>query len=144
MSMTKRLIDSRKKPLIGIAAHFLLKTIYGIEIPNKVKLGNDINYVHSATGLVVHPDTIIKDNVSIFHQVTLGRADPYVERSKSKMERIIVEEGAVICPGAKILCKKDVLTIGRNTIIGANAVLTKSTGENEIWAGIPARKISDR
>jgi len=28
--------------------------------------------------------------------------------------------------------------------VGANAVLIDSTGENEIWAGIPARKVGLR
>ena len=57
--------------------------------------------------------------------------------------RIIVEEGAVICAGAKILAK-DKIVIGKGTIIGANSVLTCSTGDNEIWAGIPARFIRKR
>ncbi len=36
------------------------------------------------------------------------------------------------------------LTIGAGTVIGANAVLTSSTGPGEIWAGSPARKVADR
>lgn len=46
--------------------------------------------------------------------------------------------------GAKVLCKEGVLTVGKNTIIGANAVLLESTGDNEIWVGIPAKKIGLR
>jgi serine O-acetyltransferase len=29
-------------------------------------------------------------------------------------------------------------------VIGANAVLLNSTGENEIWAGVPAQRIGFR
>jgi serine O-acetyltransferase len=29
-------------------------------------------------------------------------------------------------------------------MLGANAVLLESTGENEIWAGLPARKVGMR
>jgi len=36
------------------------------------------------------------------------------------------------------------LIVGKNSVIGANAVLFNSTGENEIWAGIPAQKIGNR
>ncbi|MFQ7842579.1 MAG: acyltransferase, partial [Thomasclavelia spiroformis] len=54
-----------------------------------------------------------------------------------------IKEGAILCAGAKILGKGQ-LTVGRNTIIAANAVLLSSTGDNEVWAGIPAKKIKDR
>jgi len=34
--------------------------------------------------------------------------------------------------------------VRRGTVVGANAVLLQSTGENEIWAGVPARCIGQR
>lgn len=55
-----------------------------------------------------------------------------------------LKQGAVLCTGVRVIGKKDVLVVGKNTIIGANAVLTCSTGDNEVWAGIPAQKIKDR
>ena len=55
-----------------------------------------------------------------------------------------LKRGAILCTGARIIGKKGILVVGENTIIGANAVLTCSTGNNEVWAGIPARKIKDR
>ena len=42
---------------------------------------------------------------------------------------------SVILPGVKIK---------RGTIIGANSVVTKSTGEYEVWGGAPAKKIKYR
>jgi len=36
------------------------------------------------------------------------------------------------------------VTIGRGAIIAAGAVLTTSVGANEIWGGVPARKLRDR
>jgi len=36
------------------------------------------------------------------------------------------------------------LRVGRGTVVGANAVLLESTGENELWAGVPARKVGLR
>ena len=36
------------------------------------------------------------------------------------------------------------LRVARGTILGANAVLLDSTGEDEIWAGIPARCLGYR
>lgn len=46
--------------------------------------------------------------------------------------------------GCKIIASKGELVVGKGTIIGANAVLLESTGENEIWAGVPAKKVGVR
>lgn len=53
-------------------------------------------------------------------------------------------DDAIICAGAKLLFSDKTLIVGKGTVIGANAVLTQSTGDYEIWAGIPARKIGIR
>lgn len=116
----------------------------GLDLPSTVKLGKNVQFPHNAIGTVIHNNTIIEDNVKIYQNVTLGRADIYRDMKDSKMSKIIVKENAVICAGAKVLCKSGTLIIGKNTVIGANAVITESTGDNEIWAGIPARKIRDR
>ena len=135
-------IHGRKIPFIGVIFYFILKLL-GIEIPIGVKIGKKLNLVHWANGLVIHPSTIIEDNVKIYQGVTLGRGDIYKSAKDSKMEGILIKEGAVICAGAKILCKEGILIIGKNTVIGANSVITSSTGDNEIWAGIPAKKIKN-
>ena len=55
-----------------------------------------------------------------------------------------VEDDVILGTGAKVLCSEGVLRVGKRTIVGANAVLLQSTGENEIWAGIPAKCIGRR
>jgi serine O-acetyltransferase len=93
---------------------------------------------------VLHPFTTLGAGVTLYNGVTIGRADPWVPQEQSLMERVVVEDSAVLCSGAKVLCKKGVLTVGRGTVVGANAVLTSSTGPFEIWAGAPARRIGTR
>ncbi|MGG4407213.1 hypothetical protein ABER75_00480 [Niallia taxi] len=134
------LLKVRTKPLLSKVAYYLLKFI-SVEIPPSVKIGKNVTLVHWAPGLVLHPNTIIEDNVKIYQGVTLGRADIYTDNSK--MESILIKEGAIICAGAKVLCKEGKLVVGNKTVVGANSVLSQSTGENEIWAGIPARKIKN-
>jgi len=56
----------------------------------------------------------------------------------------VIEDDVILCPGAKVLCKEGVLRVGRGSVIGANAVLLQSTGENEIWAGMPAQCVGQR
>lgn len=139
--MINSLIKLRTKLIIGKISMFLLK-MKGIEIPSSVVIGKNVHFVHGGNGVVIHPRTVIKDNVTIFHQVTIGNANVYDK--KMVMKKIIIEDGAILCAGSKILCKEGTLIVGKNALIGANAVLLKSTGENEIWAGMPAKKVGTR
>lgn len=118
--------------------------LYCIEIPATVKIGNNFELIHRGFGTVIHPNTTIGNNVKIFHGVTIGRADAYTHGSRSMMKSIVIGDDAVICPGAVILGGPGVTSVGKGTVIAANAVLTVSTGEHEIWGGIPARKLSNR
>ena len=141
--MVNNLLKLRKVPFLKKLSYYLLKII-GVEIPLSVKIGKNVEFPHWSYGLVIHPNTTIEDNVKIYQGVTLGRADIYRHHSKSKFEGILIKRGAIICAGAKVLCKKGVLIVGENTVIGANSVLFESTGDNEVWGGIPARKIGER
>lgn len=137
------LLYSRQNPIFGKLAYFLLKTL-GAEVPLAVRLGQDCLLVHGGFGVVIHPNTALGNRVKIYPGVTLGRADIYRPMEASRFEGIVVEDDVILCPGAKILCRAGVLHIRRGTVIGANAVLLQSTGENEIWAGMPARRVGAR
>jgi len=63
---------------------------------------------------------------------------------KSEFEGIIIENDVILAAGAKVLCKVGIMQVKQGTIIGANAVLSSSTKENEIWAGVPARMVGSR
>jgi serine O-acetyltransferase len=137
------LMYARKWPLIGRLAYFQLKLL-GVEIPLQVKFGVDCMLLHGGFGVVIHPQTEFVERVKIYPGVTLGRADIQIPATVSDFKGIRIESDVILCSGAKILCKDGVLTVGKGSIVGANAVLLQSTGENEIWAGIPARCIGLR
>lgn len=137
------LLYARQKPGIGKLAYFLLKTL-GAEVPRPVKLGQDCLLVHGGFGVVIHPSTVLGDRVKIYPGVTLGRADIYRPMEKSQFEGIEIGDDVILSPGAKILCREGILRVGRGTVIGANAVLLQSTGENELWAGMPAQRVGYR
>lgn len=118
--------------------------LQGVEIPARVEIGSGFRLLHRGVGTVIHPNTVIGDNVTVFHGVTLGRADAWKPKADSLMEGLEIGDEAVLCAGAKVLCMEGTLRVGRGTVVAANAVLTQSTGVNEVWAGIPARKISQR
>ncbi len=138
-----RLVYARNLRLVGGVAYYVLKLL-GIEIPRPVKVGEGLELAHGGFGVVIHPQCSIGKRVKIYPGVTLGRADIYRPISQSGFKGIVIEDDAILCPGAKILCKEGVLRVGRGSVIGANAVLLESTSENEIWAGVPARRVGTR
>lgn len=137
------LLYARQKPVIGKLAYYLLKTL-GAEVPRPVKLGQDCLLVHGGFGAVVHPNTVFGDRVKIYPGVTLGRADIYRPIEKSQFQGIEIGNDVILSPGSKILCREGILHVGQGTVVGANAVLLQSTGENELWAGVPARCVGHR
>jgi serine O-acetyltransferase len=143
MSLVASLIQRRRHPLLRRAVQEVL-ALYGVEVPAAAEIGPGLIVFHRGFGTVLHPFTTLGAGVTLYNGVTIGRADPWVPQEQSLMERVVVEDGAVLCSGAKVLCKKGVLTVGRGTVVGANAVLTSSTGPFEIWAGAPARRIGTR
>lgn len=118
-------------------AKFLIK-LRGVELPTTVKMGKNITFAHNAYGSVIHSKTVIENDVFIFPGVTIGKADIFENWKNSKVKGFIIEEGAALCSGCKVLCKEGTLTVGRRAIVAANAVLLNSIGPYEIW-GVPAK-----
>ena len=138
-----RLVYARQKWPFRKAAYYLLKLL-GSEIPVSVPVGPGFILEHGGHGVVVHSKAKIGANVHLYQGVTLGRADIYLPSEQSKFKGIEIGDEVILSPGCKILCREGVLKVGRGTVIGANAVLLESTGEDEIWAGSPARCVGQR
>jgi len=137
------LVYTRRSRLFGRPAYLLLKLL-GAEIPRGVQVGRDFLLLHGGFGVVIHPRTVIGDRVRIYPGVTLGRADVQRPIERSAFQGFEVGDDVILASGAKVLCKQGVLRIGRGTIVAANAVLLQSTGEGEVWAGVPARCVGKR
>lgn len=143
MDFYTRLVYARQLPIIGKLSYYLLK-ILGSEIPMSVDVGEGFLLEHGGHGVVVHSKARIGRGVHIYQGVTIGRADIYQPMDKSKFEGVVIEDDVILCPGCKVLCKEGRLKVGAGTVVGANAVLLESTGEYEIWAGSPARRVGSR
>lgn len=137
------LVYARHWRLIGRLAYYLLK-LSGIEFPLSVAVGKDFELAHGGFGVVIHSKTTIGDGVKIYPGVGVGRADIYRPAGASRFESIVIEDDVILSTGSKVLCKQGVLRVGRGTVVGANAVLLRSTGEYEIWAGNPAVRVGRR
>ncbi|UYN92380.1 MAG: hypothetical protein KIT70_02525 [Anaerolineales bacterium] len=143
MSFPNLLVSARRIPVLGVLAYYALKLL-GVEIPRSVQIGPGFDLVHGGVGVVIHPRSVIGRDVKIYPGVTLGRADVHLPATQSKFAGIHIEDEVILAPGSKVLCKEGVLTVGRGTMLGANAVLLQSTGEGETWAGLPAKRVGTR
>jgi serine O-acetyltransferase len=137
------LVYARTWPILGRLAYYCLKLL-GVEIPRSVPVGADFELAHGGFGVVLHSRSVIGDRVKIYPGVGLGRADIYNPMEISCFEGIAIEDDVILATGCKVLGKDGLLRVRRGTVVGANAVLVHSTGEYEIWAGVPARCVGKR
>lgn len=102
----------------------------GIEIHPGAKIGNGV-FIDHGLGVVIGETAEIGDNVTIYQGATLGGTG----KEKGKRHPTI-EDNVVISAGAKVLGP---FTVGRNSKIGAGAVVLKEVPENCTVVGVPGR-----
>ena len=113
-----------------ISEHAKRKT--GIEIHPGASIGKNL-FIDHGYGVVIGETCIIGNNVTIFHNVTLGG------RGNTKGKRHpTIKDNVYIGSGAKILGN---IIIGENSKIGANAVVLKDVPNNSTAVGVPAKII---
>ena len=113
----------------------------GIEIHPKAKIGKNL-FIDHGMGVVIGETSEIGDDVTIYHNVTLGGVSPSINSNKQRnvKRHPTLEDKVVVGSGAQILGP---ITIGKNSLIGSNAVVTKDVPEKSIMIGIPARRVGD-
>ncbi len=111
----------------------------GIEIHPKAKIGKNL-FIDHGMGVVIGETSEIGDNVTIYHMVTLGGISPSINSdSQREIKRHpTLMDNVVVGSGAQILGP---VTIGKNSKIGANAVVTKDVPDNAVMIGIPAKNV---
>ena len=140
--------------------------------PHQVKLGNNCQleygiYFHYDGIYSDGPSICIGDNVfignntefNITDNITIGencliasgckfvdhshgfKFGKLIKTQKSSKQAITI--GSDVWLGCNVVVLKGV-TIGNGVVVGAGAVVTKSIPENEIWGGVPAKKMADR
>lgn len=143
MGIVEHLVRAqRHRPLGRLATEIL--SIYSVEIPKTVAIGTNLRLQHRGQGVIVTNNTIIGSDVTIYQQVTIGRAAIGGSDEENGFDGVIIQRGVTLCAGSKILGRSGTLVVGEGTTVAANAVLLESTGPNEVWAGIPARLVSRR
>jgi serine O-acetyltransferase len=86
-------------------------------------------FIDHATGIVIGETTVIAKHVKIYQGVTLGALSVSKDMKNSKRHPT-VEEGVCIYANATILGGET--TIGKNSIVGGNAWVTRSIPEGSV------------
>lgn len=92
----------------------------GVKIQNRVFIGHNVTFINDRKPRATNPDR------------SLQTEDDWV------CEDTMIEEGASIGSSATIMCG---ITIGKNALIGAGAVVTNDVPNNTVVAGVPAKII---
>ena len=119
----------------------LSRFLTGIEIHPAAKIGKNL-FIDHGMGVVIGETSKIGNNVTIYHNVTLGGVAPSINSNdqRNTKRHPTLEDNVVIGSGAQVLGP---IIIGKNSLIGSNAVVTKDVPEKSIMAGIPATKVGD-
>ncbi len=96
-------------------------------------------------GVVIDPDVRIGRHVYIDHNAVIGHGAEIGDYAVISPLVLVagyckIGEGAYIGTGAKIVREAN---IGENSTIGAGAVVLEDVPPNEVWAGVPAKKIGE-
>ena len=111
----------------------------GIEIHPGAKIGKNL-FIDHGMGVVIGETSEIGDNVTIYHNVTLGGSSPSIDSERQRHEKRHPTMGndVVIGSGAQIIGP---IKVGNNSRIAANAVVVKDVPENATMVGIPAKAV---
>jgi len=120
--------------IIALIIQRMIFVLYSAVIPSETEIGEGTILAHGGLGNVFHPKSMIGKRVLIAHGVTIGG------KSDKSGGVPVIGDDVYIGAGAKILGD---ITIGNNSLIGANAVVIKSVPAGSLVVGVPAKIIKE-
>jgi len=111
----------------------------GIEIHPGATIGKNL-FIDHGMGVVIGETSIIGDNVTIYHAVTLGGISPSIDSDLQRNEKRhpTIGNDVVIGSGAQIIGP---VTVGKCARIAANAVVVNDVSDDTTMVGVPAKAI---
>jgi serine O-acetyltransferase len=106
----------------------------GISLPYTVKLGRRVRIWHHG-GMILHARSI-GDDVHLRQNTTFG-----IARKDQEFQLPTIEDRCDIGCGAVIL---GAVTVGHDSVVGANAVVLNDVPPNSVAVGVPARVVKTR
>jgi serine O-acetyltransferase len=132
-------LHGRRLALLARMVSQFARWLTGIEIHPGATIGRRLVIDHGM-GVVIGETAEIGDDVTLYHDVTLGGIAPSVDSAaqKSVKRHPTLENGVIVGSGAQVLGP---ITVGANARVGANAVVVKDVAESCTVVGIPARPV---
>ena len=122
----------RDRKDLALYLQSLIAVVYSVDIHPAAVIGKGILLDH-ATGFVAGETTVIEDDVSILHEVTLGGTGK--ERGDRHPK---IRSGVLIGAGAKILGNVE---IGEGARVGASSVVLTDVAPHVSVAGVPSKVV---
>ena len=115
----------------------IARFLTGIEIHPAATIGRGL-FIDHGLGVVIGETAEIGDDVTLYHDVTLGGVLPSVNSAAQVgvKRHPTLGNGVIVGSGAQILGP---ITVGEGARVGANAVVTKDVPEGVTVVGNPAR-----
>lgn len=121
-----------KFKLLAEIIMYIVRAVLNIEIHPAAKIGKRL-FIDHGTGVVIGETSVIGDDVTIYHGVTLGGTGKH-----HGIRHPQIGNHVVIGAGAKILGP---IKIGNHVSIGAGAVVVNDVPDHHTAVGMPARII---
>lgn len=127
--------------MLGVGCYFCVDQDGGIEIGNNVGI-NDFCYLTSIHRIVIEDDVRIAEFVSIRdYDHEFARVDIPISLQGLRGAPIRIGQGSWIGRGVMVTSG---VNIGKDCVIGANAVVTHDIPDLSVAAGVPARVLKSR
>jgi len=118
----------KRIPFLPRAISQLAKFLTGVEIHPGATIGKGF-FIDHGMGVVIGETAIIGNDATLFQGVTLGGTG-----KETGKRHPTLEDNVVVGAGAKVLGD---IVIGKNSYIGANAVIIRNVPANATVVGVP-------
>ena len=125
----------RERRFSARAVSQFARMVTGVEIHPAAVIGRRL-FIDHGMGVVIGETAVIGDDVMLYHGVTLGGRSSLRERRHPTIgDRVTIGTGAVVL-GA--------ISVGADSVIGAQAVVVRNAPPRSILTGIPATAVAMR
>ncbi|WP_119167464.1 serine O-acetyltransferase [Algihabitans albus] len=132
----------RRFHLLGRWVSQIARLLTGIEIHPGAIIGRRL-FIDHGMGVVIGETAEIGDDVTLYHDVTLGGVAPSIDSDQQRNQKRhpTLQDNVIVGSGAQVLGP---ITVARCARVGANAVVTKDVAAGVTVVGVPARAVGDQ